>query len=114
MLRQFRRAPGRGLGGGATQTQDSTVAVDHVANMLIAALVENMIHSSSSIEYIHAMPDMERDITWGQVHQAVITNAKEDSDLNFSSKRLFNEGGKVLWTIGGTPFQFSSTKRRLY
>lgn len=95
------------------------MAVDHVANMLIAALVENMIHSSSSIEYIHAMPDMERDITWGQVHQAVnpempIPNAKEDSDLNFSSKRLFNEGGKVLWTIGGTPFQFSSTKRRLY
>ena len=91
------------------------ISVDHVANTIISALLENVVRNSPTIDYINAAPGLGRSLSWDVVAKSfnpdMVVHDNELSGIQFSENKRRNDGGRILSLIGGKPYRFCATKR---
>ncbi|CAB9527410.1 Male sterility protein [Seminavis robusta] len=96
---------------------DSNVLpVDHVANTLIASLLENVVRNSPTLEYIHAAPGDEVGLSWGDAFKRInpslpLVEDAEPTAPFFPGNAKLDAAGKILYTVAGRPFRFQATKQ---
>lgn len=108
-ITSFQRAPV------APKFDCNVIPVDHVANILIAALLENVVRNTPSIEYINAAPGHDFGISWADVIKSVNPSLPLVEDpspsLPYTTDAKLNAAGEQLYQATGQPFRFRASKQ---
>ena len=98
-----------------TTVDANVISVDHVANTLIVALVENVLREKdSSIEYINSCPGENCHLTMGEVtgriNPKLFIPSRKVPGMRFSCEPWIEKKCQTLFGVCSIPFRFRSSK----